>query len=203
MIKENIYNDNDLQKNKNKIVSKKYNSIIIKLKDKIYKYKNKISYKNKIIKKLKDNLLKFKKDIKNLDLRSKADIDNMRKRNQLNIENIYKYSLEKFVKNILPVIDNLKNALKVSSNKNLDNKITYEGIKLTLKNFLSVIKNFDISVIDKINVEFNPNFHQAVSVIESKDIKKDNLIVEILQDGYLLNKRLLRPAMVKVIKFKK
>lgn len=201
MMKKNICNKNNLYENK--ISNEKCNNIIIKLKNKIYKYKNKISHKKKIIKKLENNLLKFKKDIKNLDLRAKADIDNMRKRNQLNIESIYKYSLEKFVKNILPVIDNLKNALKVSKNKDLDNKITYEGIKLTLKNFLSVIKNFDISIINESNIEFNPNFHQAVSVIESKDIKKDNFVVEVLQDGYLLNKRLLRPAIVKVMKFKK
>ncbi len=201
MIDKNFYQEDNLYKKNN--CSKKYYDILLKLKNKINKYKKKLSYKNKIIKKLENNLLKFKEDIENLNLRFRADIENIHKRNQLNIENIYKYSLEKFIKNILPVIDNLKNALKVSKNKNLDNKITYEGIKLTLKNFLSVIKNFGISIINKINIEFDPNFYQAVSVIETNNIKENNIIVEILQDGYILNNRLLRPAMVKVMKYQK
>ncbi len=198
MIKKNICQDNNLYKKK--ICIKRYSDIIWRLKNKFHKYKKKIFYKNEIIHKLENNLLKFKKDIKNINLRFRADIENIHKRNQLNIENIYKYSLEKFIKNILPIIDNLKNALKVS--KNLDNKITYEGLKLTLQNFISVIKNFGVSIIDKINVEFNPNFHQAVSVIEVKNIQDNNIVMEILQDGYILNNRLLRPAMVKVMKYK-
>ncbi len=203
MIKENVGKKNDFNKVIKDINKKKCN-FFKKIKNKFYKYKKKISYRNKIINKLEDKLLKYKKKNKDLDLRCKADLDNMHKRNQINIGNIYKYSLEKFSKSLLPVIDNLKNALKVSKNKDLDNKITYEGLKLTLKNFLSVIEKFGISVIDKINVNFDPHFHQAVSVVESnKDNIKDNLVIEILQDGYILNKRLLRPAMVKVIKFKR
>ncbi len=204
MIKKNICKKNHLDKNindDNLNISKDNN--FKKLNDKIYKYKKKICHQNKLISKLEFDILNLNKNIKDLDLRAKANIDNMYKRNQLDIENMYKYSLEKFSKNILPIIDNLQNALKVSKNKNLDRKITYEGIKLTLKNFLSIIKKFGIFVINKINVNFDPNLHQAVSVIESKDIIKDNLVIEILQDGYSLNNRLLRPAMVKVIKFSK
>ncbi len=206
MIKEN----NDKINNLNKIndildINDKIDkNNLQKLINKIYKYKKKICLKNKLINKLKSDLLDIKKKIEDINLRSKAEIDNMYKRNQIDIENIYKYSLEKFFKNLLPVIDNLKNALKSSKNKNLDNVITYEGIKLTLKNFLSIIEKFGISIINKINVKFDPNFHQAVSVIESKNNNnKSNLVIEILQDGYVLNNRLLRPAMVKVIKFKK
>ncbi len=203
MIKKNICKENDFNEIKNNINKKKCN-FIKNLKNRFYKYKKKIFSKNKIIDKLKNKLLKYKKKNKDLNLRCKADLDNMYKRNQMNVENIYKYSLEKFSKNLLPVIDNLKNALKVSKNKKIDNQVTYEGLKLTLKNFLSVIEKFGISVINKINVNFDPNFHQAVSVVESnKDNIQDNLVIEILQDGYILNKRLLRPAMVKVIKFKK
>ncbi len=204
MDKKNSKNNKDNKIEKNININKKKCFFIKDLKNKFYKFKKKISSKNNQINKFKKKILKFEKKIKNINLRCKADIDNMSKRNQKNIENIYKYSLEKFSKNLLPVIDNLKNALKVSKNKKLDIQITYEGLKLTLKNFLSVIKKFGISVINKINVDFDPNFHQAVSVIESnKDNIKDNLVIEILQDGYILNKRLLRPAMVKVVKVKK
>ncbi len=203
MSKKNICKENDFNEIKNNINKKKCN-FIKNLKKRFYKYKEKIFSKNKIIDKLKNKLLKYKKKNKDLNLRCKADLDNMYKRNQMNVENVYKYSLEKFSKNLLPVIDNLKNALKVSKNKKIDNQVTYEGLKLTLKNFLSVIEKFGISVINKINVNFDPNFHQAVSVVESnKNNIQDNLVIEILQDGYILNKRLLRPAMVKVIKFKK
>ncbi len=202
--KKNSNKENDNKIKKNIYINKKKCFFIKDLKKKFCKYKKKISYKDKIINKFKKKIFKLKKKNKNINLRCKADIDNMNKRNKINIENIYKYSLEKFSRNLLPVIDNLKNALKVSKNEKLDIKITYEGLKLTLKNFLSVIKNFGISVINKINVDFDPNFHQAVSVIESKKNNvKDNLVIEILQDGYILNKRLLRPAMVKVIKIKK
>ncbi len=206
MIEENNNKKNNSDKINNDLtLDKKIDkNILEKLTNKIYKYKKEICFKNKLINKLKNNLLDVKKRIEDINLRSKAELDNMYKRNQADIENVYKYSLEKFFKNLLPVIDNLKNALKSSKNKNLDNVITYEGIKLTLKNFLSIITKFGVSIINKVNVNFDPNFHQAVSVIESENKDyKDNLVVEILQDGYLLNNRLLRPAMVKVIKFKK
>ncbi len=205
MIKENIDKKKKFYKIKDFNIDKKKCNILKNIKKRFYKYKKKISCQNKIINKLESKLLKLKGKSKDINLRYRADLENIYKRNEINIENIYKYSLEKFFKSILPVIDNLKDAFKVSKDKNLNSKITYEGLKLTLKNFLSVIKKFGVSIINKVNVNFDPNFHQAVSVIESnkKNNIKDNLVIEILQDGYILNKRLLRPAMVKVIKYKK
>ncbi len=176
---------------------------IEKLNEKIIDLKDKLNIKKKKMIYLNDKLSSLKKKFYDLNLRSKADIDNMRKRNQKNIENIYKYSLEKFSIDLLPVIDSLKNALISSRNKNSNLDSNFQGISLILKKFLSVMKKFGISLINEINVDFNANYHQAISVIETDNYKlKDNVVVEILQDGYLLNDRLLRPAMVKVLKHK-
>ncbi len=191
-IKNNVQNnDNDIL-----FLNKKY----IK---KIDLLKKKINIKKKKIVKLKNKILYFKKKNYNLVLRSKADIDNLCKRYEKNITNIYKYSLEKFSIDLLPIIDNLKSALLTSKNKYININDTFKGIELTLRNFLSVIKKFGIKLINKVNVNFDTNYHQAISIIETNDVLKDNIVIEILQDGYLLNDRLLRPAMVKVFKYKK
>ncbi len=152
----------------------------------------------------KDELIKLKKKYKNLKLRSIADLDNLRKINKKDIEKVYKFSLENFSLELLPVIDNLKYSLNCIKNDKLCSSVVLEGIKLTLKNLMFVIKKFGISIINTINVPFNPNYHQAMSILEidKKDNKKDNMVISILQDGYLLNERLLRPAMVKVSKYK-
>ncbi len=183
-IKENEKNINDLDLLNNKIKN----------------LKNKLNIRNSNLDIFKKKISDLKKKISNINLRYYADIDNINKRNEKNISKIYKYSLEKFIYDILPIIDNLKNVLKNIKNKKLEN-ITYEGIKLTLKDFISIIKKFGVSIINKINIPFNPDYHQAMSILECDKKDKDNYIVDILQEGYILNGRLLRPAMVKVFKF--
>ncbi len=202
---DNNKNKNNLDNNKNKnnldnSNNNKENNIDI-LKNKIRNLENELDIKDSNLSIFKKKISDLKKKIFNINLRYHADIDNINKRNEKNIKKIYKYCLEKFMFDILPIIDNLKNALKNLSNKKLDINITYEGISLTLKNFISIIKKFGVSIIDKVNIPFDPNYHQAMVVLNSNEKDKDNFIVDILQEGYILNGRLLRPAMVKVIKY--
>ncbi len=171
-----------------------------KIKDKIFLLNENIKIKNKLIKKLKNKLIILKKENNNIILRCKADIENMRKLNEKNINNIYKYSLEKFSKELLSIIDNLKSSILVGKDKNLDPSINYEGINLTLKNFLVILKKFGILNLKNIN-QFDPNYHEAISIVYTNSKSKDNKIIEVLQDGYMINDRLLRPAIVKIFKY--
>ncbi len=172
-----------------------------KIKDKIILLKEEIKINNKLIKKLKNKLVLLKKKNFNITLRAKADIENIRKLNENNINKIYKYSLEKFSKELLSILDNLKTSILVSKNKNIDSYINYEGISLTLKNFLKILKKFGIINLTNID-KFDPNYHEAMSIVYTNDKSKDNKIVKVLQDGYMINDRLLRPAMVKIFKYK-
>ncbi len=195
---------NNNKKDKNFLKSdNKYLCDINLLNHKIKKLKDKLYIKDSDLSIFKKKISELKKKIFNINLRNLADIENINKRNDNNIKNVYKYCLEKFMYDLLPVVDNFKNILKNIKNKKLDINITFEGVKLTFKNFISVIKKFGISVVDKINIPFNPDYHQAMSILKSKDKNKDNFVIEILQEGYILNNRLLRPAMVKVIKYVK
>ncbi|QJC37894.1 nucleotide exchange factor GrpE [Enterobacteriaceae endosymbiont of Donacia bicoloricornis] len=160
------------------------------------------SYKFEIIK-LKNKIQEHKNNIWDLKLRSQAEIENIKHRSLLDIEKAYKFSLEKFINELLPVIDNLERAINFKiKQKNEINLSIIEGIKLTLKSLLILIKKFGVSVINEVNIPFDPSKHQAMSLIESNNIK-ENYIIEVLQKGYFLNKRLLRPAMVIVSKIKK
>ncbi|QJC35855.1 nucleotide exchange factor GrpE [Enterobacteriaceae endosymbiont of Donacia sparganii] len=160
------------------------------------------NYKLEIIE-LKNKIKKKKDDLWDLKLRSQSEIENIRRRAALDIEKAYKFSLEKFIHELLPVIDNLERAIELKVKEQNPLKLSIiEGIKLTLKSLLVLIKKFGVSIINETNVPFDPSKHQAMSILES-NIIKENYIIEILQKGYLLNKRLLRPAMVIVAKIKK
>ncbi len=222
-LKNNISDDNLKIKNKKKFLKKKHNislnndiyniNYIDKLKIKIKNLKKKLNLKKKKIVGYKDKILKFKNKILDLKLITKAEIDNIYKRNNKEIKKIRKYAIEDFAKDLLPIIDSLNDTIKIIKKDNIKNNIDIicEGIELTYRKFLFVIKKFGISVINKSYVVFDPNYHQAMFVIENLEEKKFNLVnknienntvVSVLQDGYILNGRLLRPAMVEVFKKK-
>ena len=130
-------------------------------------------------------------------LRLRAELDNSQKRSVVEVEKAHKYGVERLLLELLPVVDNLENALKNLSKDVSDSD--KEGIELTLKSFESALDKFGISPIYPINEDFDPIQHEAVSVV--KDEKHaDNKIVEVMQKGWRLHERVIRPARVVVIK---
>ena len=136
-------------------------------------------------------------DLEDTVLRLRAELDNSQKRSVAEVEKAHKYGIERLLLELLPVVDNLENALNnLSENVSESDK---EGIDLTLKSFESALDKFGISPIYPISEDFDPINHEAVSVV--KDEKhSDNKIVEVMQKGWRLHERVIRPARVVVIK---
>ncbi|MEG1213073.1 MAG: nucleotide exchange factor GrpE [Leclercia sp.] len=134
-------------------------------------------------------------------LRVKADMDNLRRRTELDVEKAHKFALEKFVNELLPVIDSLDRALEVADKANPDMAPMVEGIELTLKSMLDVVKKFGVEVVADTNVPMDPNVHQAIAMMESDDVAAGNVLM-VMQKGYTLNGRTIRAAMVSVAKAK-
>ncbi len=142
----------------------------------------------------------MKKAEENLELaqRTQADMENLRKRTSRDIENAHKFALEKFVNELLPVIDSLVLGIQASESAS-DSDSMVEGMNLTLKKFTDTLEKFGVEVIDPQGEKFNPDRHDAVSMAESDEYESGN-IMSVLQKGYELNGRLIRPAMVVVVK---
>lgn len=128
-----------------------------------------------------------------------ADADNARKRAEADVERERKYALEKFVKALLPVVDALDRALEVSDHNNPALKPTLEGVESTMQLFLKELASFGVERIDPKGRPFDPNVHQAVAVTSSDHVAP-NTILDVMQKGFLLNGRVVRPAMVVVSK---
>ena len=134
-------------------------------------------------------------------LRIKAEMENLRRRTELDVEKAHKFALEKFVIELLPVIDSLDRALEVADKANPDNAAMIEGIELTLKSMLDVVRKFGVEVIADTDVPLDPNVHQAIAMVESEDVAAGN-VLGVMQKGYTLNGRTIRAAMVTVAKAK-
>ncbi|CPR14237.1 nucleotide exchange factor GrpE [Brenneria goodwinii] len=134
-------------------------------------------------------------------LRVRAEADNIRRRAEMDVEKAHKFAVEKFASEMLPVIDNLERALDLADKSNEALAPMVEGIELTLKSLLDAVHKFGIEVIEDVNVPFNPEVHQAMTMLESDD-HQPNHVMMVMQKGYTLNGRLLRPAMVAVSKAK-
>lgn len=132
-------------------------------------------------------------------LRAQAEIENIRRRTEQDVEKAHKFALEKFANELLPVIDSLERALEVVDKENPELTAMVEGIDLTLKSLLGAVGKFGVEVVGDINVPFNPEIHQAMSMMESEDVAPNHVLL-VMQRGYILNGRLLRPAMVAVSK---
>jgi molecular chaperone GrpE len=131
-------------------------------------------------------------------LRIQAEMENVKRRSQKDIESAHKFALVGFAKELLTVVDSLELGLQAVTDSPEMAKIS-EGNELTLKQFLSVFSKFNIETIDPVGEKFNPEQHQAISMQESTDVEP-NTVVTVFQKGYLLNGRILRPAMVIVAK---
>lgn len=132
-------------------------------------------------------------------LRAKADAENVRRRAEAEVDKAKKFALERFAGDLLPVIDNLERALQAANAENDDIKPVVEGVELTLKSFVSTIEKYGMEVIDPQGEAFNPELHQAMAMVESADAAP-NTVLMVMQKGYQLNGRLIRPAMVSVAK---
>jgi molecular chaperone GrpE len=130
-------------------------------------------------------------------MRAIADADNARKRAQGEIDKARKFALEKFAAELLPVADNLERALQVANPEDEAIKSIVDGVEMTLKSFISTIEKFGMSVIDPQGQPFNPEKHQAMSMQENAELPP-NTVLAVMQKGYEINGRLLRPAMVLV-----
>ena len=129
-------------------------------------------------------------------LRIQADMDNMQRRVARDIENAHKYGLEKFVLELLPIVDSLERATLLPEDQQHS---VLEGVLLTLKMLHAAFEKFGIQQVDPIDQPFNPELHQAVSTQVDADVPP-NTVLSVLQKGYLLNNRLIRPALVVVSK---
>ena len=135
-------------------------------------------------------------------LRLQAEMQNLRKRSERDVEKAHKYGLEKLINSLLPILDNFDRAIDSVPDDSDDNdtvKQLLEGVKLTKKTALDVLKSFSVDVIEPYGEPFNPEFHEAMSMVPSATAEP-NSVIDVLQKGYSLNGRLLRAAMVIVAK---
>ena len=138
-------------------------------------------------------------DQKDSVVRAAADVDNMRRRAAQDVEKAHKFALEKFANELLTVIDNLERAIEFSDKENETLKPLLEGIDMTVKSFNDAVAKFGVEIVNPQGEQFNPDFHQAMSIQPSNDVTP-NTVLAVMQKGYTLNGRLLRPAMVMVSK---
>ena len=133
-------------------------------------------------------------------LRVQAEMQNLRRRTEQDIEKAHKYSQEKFSTELLSVMDNLERALAAAANHEDEIvKAIYEGVDLTLKSFTDCFNRFHIEAVDPMGEPFDPQLHQAMTIIENGEVEP-NTVLEVMQKGYTLHGRVIRPAMVVVSK---
>ena len=131
-------------------------------------------------------------------LRSRAEIENLRRRTEQDVEKAHKFALEKFSKDILNTIDNLERALATPANKEDESvKALFDGVELTLKELVSTVGRFGVESVGVVGETFNPDLHQAISMQPAEGFETNQISV-VLQKGYTLNGRVIRPAMVMV-----
>lgn len=137
---------------------------------------------------------------RDLALRAEAEMQNMRRRTARDIENAHKFGLERFLQNLIPVVDSLEKAIEASEQATTDaSDAIAEGVSLCHKLLIDVLGKENVEVIDPVGEPFDPNEHQAMSMVENPDMEP-NSVFAVVQKGYKLNGRLVRAAMVMVTK---
>ncbi len=133
-------------------------------------------------------------------LRVQAEMQNLRRRNEQDVEKAHKYGQEKFASELLTVVDNLERALDAAKdNEDEHVKAIYDGVDLTLKSFVDLFAKFNITAIDPLGEPFDPLRHQAMTMQENGEVEP-NTVIAVMQKGYSLHDRVIRPAMVMVSK---
>ena len=136
---------------------------------------------------------------KDMAIRAQADAQNVKRRAEQDIEKARKFALERFCSELLPVADNLERALESTAGDDEIVKPIAEGVQLTLKSFYDALKKFNIEALDPQGEPFDPQLHQAMTMVENNEVEP-NTVIAVMQKGYTLNGRLVRPAMVMVSK---
>ena len=129
-------------------------------------------------------------------LRAKAEMDNLRRRNTKDIESAHKYGIEKFVTELLPVLDSMELGLAA---EDASAESLREGMILTMNMLKKMMEKLSIEEIDPLNEKFDAAKHQAMTMQPNADVEP-NTVIAVMQKGYALNERLIRPAMVMVSK---
>jgi len=132
-------------------------------------------------------------------LRARADLENVRRRSEIDLSNAHKFALEKFVQELLPIVDSTELSLAAVVSETADVAKFREGSELTLKMFVAALEKFGCTPVDPLGEKFNPDLHQAITMQEKEDVAP-NTVLAVVQKGYQLNERLVRPAMVVVAK---
>lgn len=132
-------------------------------------------------------------------LRTQAEMQNLRRRVERDVENAHKYGMEKLIGELLPVVDNLERAIAAMESDSGDHSAIAEGVQLTLKSFHDVLARFKVEAVEPHGQPFDPELHQAMSMVPNPDVEP-NSVIEVFQKGYTLHGRLVRPAMVVVAK---
>ncbi|MCI7353923.1 MAG: nucleotide exchange factor GrpE [[Actinobacillus] rossii] len=150
------------------------------------------------VQELEEQLAEAAKKEQDALLRARAEVDNIRRRAEQDVEKAHKFALEKFSKDILNTIDNLERALATPANKEDEAvKGLFDGVELTLKELLATVARFGVEPVGAVGETFNPELHQAISMQPAEGFETNQITV-VLQKGYLLNSRVIRPAMVMV-----
>lgn len=163
---------------------------------------NKDKKKNKKVEELTTKLnqaMQSITDLQNELMRSKADLVNYRKRKDEDVSRMLVYANEDLIKDLLTSIDNFERAIKLDSDDNLDDALSkfLEGFKMIYCNIVNVLEQYGLKAIDGSNKPFDPTYHQAV-LLEHRDGVLPGMVLEVLQKGYLLKNKVIRPAMVRV-----
>ena len=158
--------------------------------------KENANQENQEIESESNDLLEQIENLKNQVLYAKAEAENIRRRSYEEADKTRKFAIEGFSQELLSVKDSLEASL---GSDDVDNKILIDGVELTLKQLNAVFEKFNIAEINPIGEKFDPNEHQAMSMVESKE-QESNTVLSVLQKGYKLNDRVIRPAMVSVVK---
>lgn len=132
-------------------------------------------------------------------LRKEAELQNTQRRADEEVEKAKKFAVERFSGDLLPVMDALEQGLSYTQNSDITIDTVVEGMKLTHNALSHVLGKYGITVIDPIGKPFDPMYHEALTMQETKEMKP-NHVLQVVQKGYLLNERLLRPARVIVSK---
>ena len=131
-------------------------------------------------------------------LRAQAEMENIKRRSVRDLENAHKYALDGFVKALLEVKDSLSMGLKSATEEDATIEHIIEGLEMTDKVFASTLEKFGVKTLDPVGEKFNPELHEAVTMLPMPD-KESNSVLDVVQVGFTLNGRLVRPAMVVVV----